>query len=355
MLNYFFKRRVVVLTPNRIGRATQNITADMMKAKLKSPEIAKKKGFEYVKTTLKKALKTLGAQEVSTPLSFFYDSEFDYGKEGKQPILFIGEEVPSLWRKYIKANKTSKTLVAGRCLFDGGAKLLSLEVKVGKGGKLPVLKLINKELLKPLAKAQFVESVDAAPTSASVEEPGATETGATTSDEPGPNATLLQPLLDKGAELVKEATSKRDTLKEVVDNLAPKVNNSGNAVVQDSLIEEAIQSRATIEQLDVNSFLISSKSWVQSVPSDLNKSNKDLATIQKQVEALIKELEDWNKQAAAVVENCKKLQKVQNPEDGPVPPVETDATEAMKKSFARIGSKLDELVRGVTSMFDSLK
>ena len=75
-----------------------------MKAKLKNPDVAKKKGQGYVKISLKKLLR----EDITTPVQFFYDSAFDYGetdpKTGKpllEPIMFIGE-VSSAWKKWMK-------------------------------------------------------------------------------------------------------------------------------------------------------------------------------------------------------------------------------------------------------------
>ena len=140
-----------------------------MKSKLKDATVAKQKGFDHVKKSLKNKLK----ENILEPVPFFYDTEFDYGGEMPEPLMYIGE-IPTAWKKWIKANKCkiSKTFVAGECISKDG--VLNLEAKIGKGAKLPVLKSINKELLKPFAKAQLVESVTnpvaIEPVSADVEE-----------------------------------------------------------------------------------------------------------------------------------------------------------------------------------------
>ena len=127
-----------------------------MKQKLKNLEVARKKGPSFVRKTIKKLL----MEDITEPRQFFYDTEFDYeGDEGKKPLLFIGE-IPTKWKKYVKANKTSKTLAAGRCIFDVKTQQLSLEAKIGKGAKPLVLKVLHKEVLKPFAKPQFVDSVE---------------------------------------------------------------------------------------------------------------------------------------------------------------------------------------------------
>ncbi len=132
-----------------------------MKSKLKSPDVAKAKGMMHVQNCLKKELMQPNLDETGNPVSlkFFYHSNYEYSAE-TGPILFVGVEIPSIWKKWMKTVKTSKEFAAGNCIL-GEDMELKLEIKLGKGGKRPVLKEVYKGLLKKTAvkNAIFVDSI----------------------------------------------------------------------------------------------------------------------------------------------------------------------------------------------------
>ena len=132
-----------------------------MKSKLKSPDVAKAKGMMHVQKCLKKELMQPNLDETGNPVSlkFFYHSNYEYSAE-TGPILFVGVEIPSIWKKWMKTVKTSKEFAAGNCIL-GEDMELKLEIKLGKGGKRPVLKEVYKGLLKKTAvkNAIFVDSI----------------------------------------------------------------------------------------------------------------------------------------------------------------------------------------------------
>jgi hypothetical protein len=315
-----------------------------MKSKLKAPEIAKKKGMAHVKNTLKKYLK----EDIIEPLSFFYDSEFDYGGvEGKMPLMYIGE-VPTLWKKYVKENKTSKTLAAGRCVFQDGTLLL--EVKIGKGDKNPILKDVYKMLLKPFAKVKFVDSVEAptaVATSASPEN-GSTEENST--DDTALDTSTMEQLIAEAKELAAEATEKISVLKKYSDELGPVVKDMGAKPVTDDIIKKAIDSLVAVHALEVDNWLEASTLWTKNISSK-EAADKDLAAAMKDLNKLHAELKAADVVMDEVAKGCEKLEKVQNPQDSKVPPVDTDAGTMLKNTFSRISQDTKEFTNKANDMF----
>ncbi len=311
-----------------------------MKSKLKSPEVAQKKGMGHVKVSLKKFLK----EEIVEPLSFFYDSEFDYGAEGKMPLMYIGE-VPSLWKKYVKQNKTSKTMAAGSCLFKDGT--LFLQVKMGKGGKNPVLKIVHKMLLKPFAKVKFVDTVEGP--LVEVEDSAETEDDAT--DNTLDTSTIDQ-LIAEAKELIGEATSKRDALKKYVAELGPIVKDMNAKPITDAIIKTAVGGLLAVHTLDVDNWLESATLWIKGIASE-DAANKDLAAAMKDLDKVHAELKQVDTEMDKVAVGCEKLQKVQNPQDSDVPPVDTKAHNMLKNSFARISQQTKEFANKAQEMFDA--
>lgn len=196
-----------------------------MKAKLKTPEIAQKKGKAHVKATLKKLFK----ESITEKTYFFYDSEFDYGQDPKtganvvEPILYIGE-IPSAWKKWIKSNncKTSKTFALGECLFDAQTKILKLKVQIGKGAKNPILKVIMKELCKPFAKPGFVESLDSDVVEVMDDDTAATDSGAA-----GETASTEQSAEGEGKKLSEAQKAK---IKENVAKISARLEKIAKAL-----------------------------------------------------------------------------------------------------------------------------
>lgn len=314
----------------------------MMKAKLKDPVVAQKKGFGHVRNTLKKLLK----EPIEEAIPFFYDSAFDYGEiDGEMPLMFIGV-APSLWKKYVKSNKTSKTLVAGRCIFKEG--VLSLEIKLGKGGKNAVLKLVNKHLLKPFAKAQFVESVEGDLVAVEEVQDKDKENDA---EFDSPTAKLL---LDESKEFLNIAESSRDILDGIINGVGAKLDDLSEIIVSDDLIKETGQALMAIASLALDDFLISFKAWIKGIDSDLTRENQQLSDVKTKAEALLKELKKQDKEIDKVSKNAEKLQKVQRPADNPVPPVETSASNAMKNGFANTQNKTSDLALKAVPMFDTI-
>jgi len=312
-----------------------------MKSKLKAPEIAKKKGMAHVKTTLKKYLK----EDITEPRSFFYDSEFDYGGvDGKMPLMYIGE-VPSLWKKYVKENKTSKTLAAGRCLFENG--VLLLEAKVGKGNKNPILKIVHKMLLKPFAKVKFVDSVEA-PTAPAVSASGSPEDGST--DDTALDTSTIEQLVAEAKELAAEATTKMDVLKKYSAELQPVVKEMGKKPVTDDVIKKAINGLVVVHALDVDSWLEATTLWLKNISSK-EAADKDLAAAMKDLNKLHTELKAADVVMDKIAIGCEKLEKVQNPQDSKVPPVDTNAGSMLKNAFARISQDTKEFTNKADDMF----
>lgn len=311
-----------------------------MKAKLKNLDVAKKKGFGYVKKTLKKVLKA----DFEEPTSFFYDSEFDYeGEEGKMPILFVGE-IPSLWKKYIKENKASKTLAAGRSMFKDG--VLSLEVKTGKGAKRPVLKEVHKMLLKPYAKAQFVDSVEGALVESEVEEVETTE-------EVDANTEVASDdnLLQEAAEYMKEANQKEDILRGILNDLGPKVKDLSAIVVTDALIKEALNAMMIVQDLRADEFLFDLNQWIKEVPANSSAALKDEL---KTLSAKKNSLTATDKEMDALAVELEKLKKVQNPSESEVPPVDTKASAMLKNAMSRISTDKQDFFTKAVEMFKTI-
>ena len=137
-----------------------------MNEKLKSPEIARSKGFEETKAILQRFLKSGDVKKVSmeTPGICFFYTAFEFEGGEIHPILFVGvgQKMAPKWKKWMLPYKETKQLAAGRCAIVG--KTLKLELALGKGNLLPDSNIleIQKTLLKPaIDKIVFVDTLEA--------------------------------------------------------------------------------------------------------------------------------------------------------------------------------------------------
>jgi hypothetical protein len=286
-----------------------------MKAKLKSPDLLKQKGQILNIKLLKKLVKD-GFQE---PLKFFYDTEFDFGEE-KLPILYIGESVPTAWKKYIKTKKKEKTFAAGNCITDENGHI-KLVVEIGKGAKAPVLKIINKELLKKCkSKAYFVESIDAV---GELEEPEETADDAVSDglEEVNPELIIME-IQDQ----IQEGMSLDAEISPILDQLEAPLGDIKNTIVTDDLIKQVEVALSIVGRLNYDGYtsntkgLLNSTKEEQSAHTEVEKSAKELQTILDKVSKKIPSLEK-------IIANSQKVKKVENPMETEFPPISDDPFE----------------------------
>ena len=287
-------------------------------------------------------LKKLLKEDITTPVQFFYDSEFDYGdkdpKTGnaiKVPIMFIGE-VPSAWKKWMKLPeikaKTSKTFAAGRCVFDSATGTLSLEVKMGKGAKAPVLKAIHKELLKPFAKPVFVEVIGSAPIA---EDADATVTEDTTAfdidisdytkelDELLAEGEPMIPVLEDINTNVYEAFIKGNNLRTVSEEMIHLFSTTMNKIRANQYEDCSERAKALLTQFDNDTEL----------DTLIKAGGGDAAKLQAYQDARAKlvkfgtDVDTLHPNIEKVIETAISVQQVSAPTEGEFPPVSTNPLE----------------------------
>lgn len=293
-----------------------------MKAKIKNPEIAQQKGFDVIKKLLKKLLK-----EPNTEVQqFLYDTEFAYGgKDGVQPLLYIGE-LTAKWKKYAKENKASKTFVAGECIIENGE--IKMVPKTGKGAKAAVIKVINKDVLKPFASALFVESIDkAATTVATADE---TATAPTTASFDLENFKL------NANNVSRESQRAKEELESVVNALAAPLKDIKSTIISDDLITKAKEAIQTIQQYDVQSLIKELQKWLNDAQP--LKKEQGAAAIIKEIEQLKGALIKIAPQLAPIQQNATKLEKVQNPLESEVLPVSEEPLDDLFNSMTKVAS-----------------
>lgn len=293
-----------------------------MKAKIKNPEIAQKQGFDTIKKLLKKLLKEPAAE----PQQFFYDTEFDYGgKDGVQPLLYIGE-LTAKWKKYAKENKASKTFVAGECIIeDGQIKMVS---QTGKGAKATVIKVINKDVLKPFATAVFVESIDQAAATS--------ETPATTSTENTTGTFDLQNFQLNATNATRESKRAKEALESIVNTLAAPLKDIKSTIITDDLIAKAKEALQTIQQYDVQALVKELQQWLSNAQPQ--EKEQGASAVIKEVEQLKGALEKLAPQLPPIQQNAAKLEKVQNPLESEVLPVSEEPLDDLFNSLTKIAS-----------------
>jgi len=318
-----------------------------MKAKLKTPDVAKAKGFDFVKKTLKKVLKTT---ECTEPVDFLYDSEFDYGGDvGKKPLLYIGE-LTSQWKKYGKTVKASPTFLAGRCRWTSEGTL-ELERKIGKGAKAATLKAVNNGLLKPIFKASIVDTVD---TPVSDTAPSAISEETPPQDDDNFVEVDVTDYIKEGNEYLKELKDQSDRTKALVGNIGPKVKDLSQVVVTDELISDGLKAKNELETIGLQETSSTIGTWLNDAKA-VDSTNKELSAIVKNLESATATATTlWSKQVLPVVENINKLEKVQNPKEGEHPPVETNAGKAMETAFASLAKKSQKVNGGINKQMDKI-
>ncbi len=297
-----------------------------MKSKVKSPEVAKQKGFAHVKKSLKKTIMALEAEPTTEPVQFFYCAGFEYNEGGAQPIMFIGE-VPSLWKKWVKTMKTSKEFAAGRCIFDQEEKVLKLEVKLGKGGKKPVLKVVHKLLLKPYADMPiFVNSVDQPDEEA--EEVAEDADAANNPDvEVDLEETNIEQYIQETQEYIKEGTEYHGILDDLMSDLEPKLKDISKIIVTDELIDTTKKGFDKINEIDIAGFLKDDLNFQKGIPETLKTGNEELKKALDDLSKLSNKLKTLEPKIAKTKVNADKLQKVVNPVDSDVPPISDNPLE----------------------------
>jgi len=283
-----------------------------MKAKLKSPEIAQTNGLDFNKKLLKKLL----TEPIAEPTRFFYDSEFDYGGvAGKQPMLYIGE-IPTMWKKYIKEHKKEKTFAAGLCMTDGKDGL-KLEVQVGKGGKAMVLKAINKELLKPFAKAYFVETINSTAEIEDTEEKPDNDNDELDSIDPSE-------LISEGNTLIKEGLDYKNTLETSVKEVGSQLKDLKNIIVTEDLIKKTDKAVLSIETINVNKFVKEANAWLNSLENDMLSKAPALGNASSDLKKIVDDLTKLQPELELIIENGLKMKKVENPLESEFPPISDD-------------------------------
>jgi hypothetical protein len=290
----------------------------MMKTKLKTPEIAKKNGGAFVKKLLKKLFK----ENIAEPTQFFYHSAFDYGgPEGPEPLLFIGD-VPTAWKKWIKQNqcKTSKEFAAGRCLFDVQTKQLKLEVKMGKGGKSAVLKIIQKQLLKPFAQAIFVENVDLPV--AELEDAPETEDQNTVTqmEDETVKGFNISDFINEAKAFFKEGNGLQTAINSLVNGIGSTLKDISSIVVTDEIIDEAKSAKEALFDLNIVDFVNEKLDWLNDLPTEVRDNDEFQQELQK-VDELERSLKEIESDQLNLIKQCGLVEKVEAPTRSANPPI----------------------------------
>lgn len=294
----------------------------MMKTKLKTPEIAQKNGAAFIKKLLKKFLK----EDIVEPSQFFYHSAFDFGgQDGPQPLMYIGI-VPTAWKKWIKSNqcKTSKEFAAGRCIYDAQSKELKLEVKMGKGGKAAVLKIIQKQLLKPFAKAVFVESVDQ-PETAVEDAPDAIDSDDTTAqmEASQEEAFDIAEFIDEAKSFFSEGSGIQSAITALANGIGKTLKDVSKIVVTDSLIDEAKSAKDDLFDLNILDFINEKLDWLNGLPLDVKEDDNFKSELQK-VEKVEKSLKSLASTQQNLINQCDLVAKVAPPTSAANPPISSN-------------------------------
>lgn len=293
-----------------------------MKQKYKSPEMMQEKGVDFHTKFLKKTIKAMiGAKEKEVQ-PFFYNTEFDFG-EGVEPhpVLFIGE-IPSKWKKYMKANKASKTFAYGDCIIDEEG-LLKMQVKVGKGGKPMILKDVNKQLLKPFCKAYFVESIGgevADSEDSTISDDSASDT-TKDSTEDTTDDNQLENWLNTAKNFVKEANQAlKDNLK-ILNEFEKPMANLKNTVVTDDFIEKATDAKKEVKNLDA--YLVNLEKLMKNGKPYQGQS-KDADNLLGLLGKQVKQIEDNQNKIDLMLKNMEGLKQLSNPKEAEIPIIEDD-------------------------------
>lgn len=303
-----------------------------MKAKLKSPDILKQKGQ---KTNIQ-LLKKMMTEGIKEPQKFFYDIEFDFGDE-KLPILYIGESVPTPWKKYIKDKKKEKTFAAGSCISDDKGRL-KLVAEIGKGAKANILKTINKELLKKCkTKAYFVESIDS---EGEVEEPNEIQDDAVVDSLENVDPKVL---LAELKEQIAKGESIDQDITPIINTLEAPLSDLKNTIITDDLIDQVDESVNKLNSLNFEGFLLNTKSLLEST-KDEQEADEELAKVAKQLDNLLAGIKSKVPSIDNILLNSSKVQKVEDPMESEHPPVSDDPFEnfANKMSSFMNSSILDK-------------
>lgn len=299
-----------------------------MKAKLKSPDIAKANGLEFNKKQLKKLLK----EPFAEPLRFFYDSEFSYTEAAEpQPFFYVGD-IPALWKKYIKERKKEKTFAAGLCMLTDKGEL-KLEVQAGKGGKAAVLKAINKSLLRPFSKAFFVDSISS---DAEIEETNEIE-DADAADSF--SAIDITDLIEEAQELIKEANTAYNALETAVKEVAAPLKDLKNTVVTDKLIKDTAFAMGAIQASTANDLLQTANAWLQELDEDTVNSNDGLKKAVADLKTIVTKLNGLDSDIKSIEKNAGKVQKVENPMESETPPISDDPLDNFGAVLLSFGKK----------------
>ncbi|AFC25422.1 hypothetical protein [Saprospira grandis] len=270
-----------------------------MKAKFKSPDFLKEKGTDFNIKLLKQAVKG----DLSSPLKFFYDTEFDFGEE-KSPLMYIGEGVPSAWKKYIKEQKKSASFVAGQCRLDAEGNL-QLLAELGKGQKPAVLKALNKSLLKKCKlQAYFVDSLEEAAA-------GAEAVAAASSDtalEDNSMALRLAALIENGQALIKR-------IDPVIAELEQPLADIRSTIVTDALIQSVQSGLKVINSVNLNAFLGNAQAALAEA--------KEEAEVQE-LDKVVAEVKAKQPILAQIATNSAKVDKVKDPMSSDFAPISDD-------------------------------
>lgn len=134
-----------------------------LKKEFKTPEDLAETTFKDYYKIFKKSIQLIEEDEEGAPLDFFYVGEFKFksenpDKESIEPLFWVGNVTP-YWKKLITSNLVKRKDFATGTLKKEEDKL-KLNVEKGKGGKLLVLKEINKKMFRRLTVDAVFDNPD---------------------------------------------------------------------------------------------------------------------------------------------------------------------------------------------------
>lgn len=129
-----------------------------MERKIKKTSDAVKLGFDRTKKALIKYVKTIEEEQPVVQFVLdadFFDSTNSSEKNGGSIFYIVRDKLSNDWKKHAKKLKTKVTFLAGYCVYDAAAGVLTLDVKTGKMKQTKAQPILRDLLRKPSLTVKY--------------------------------------------------------------------------------------------------------------------------------------------------------------------------------------------------------
>jgi hypothetical protein len=187
-------------------------------------------------------------------------------------------------------------------------------------------------LLKPFAKAYFVETVN------SMVEIEDTEEKPDAGNDELENIDPSE-LISEANLLIKEGVAHKATLEKTVKEVGSQLKDLKNIIVTEDLIKKTDKALLSIGKVDVHKFIKEANAWFNSLENDMLNKAPALGKTSNDLKKIVDDLTKLQPDLKLIVENGPKMKMVENPLESEFPPISDDPFENFGAAILGLSKK----------------